>query len=198
MESRVYDSVFDPVYTTHASLSRSKGKPLYRATAAAISGPQRANFFRRPIVPFLHAVPPEVMLAPAGPPGKANDPLEPPQAVPTELTRDVAVQSQYRETETQTNPYTPDYTIRPGEKEPEVLSLAALSYTRGLPAGAAEVEMIERARAKRAFEQSLIFLSFIVSMPVPVTVASFTIRMGIARSSVGRFRMSMLFVICGR
>jgi hypothetical protein len=67
----------------------------------------------------------------------------------------VGVQSQYRETEAQTDPYTPDYTIRPGEKEPEVLSLAALSYTRGLPAGAAEVEMIERARSKRAFEQSL-------------------------------------------
>ena len=54
MESRVYDAVFDPVYTTHARLSRSVGKPLYRATPAAISGNQRAKFFRRPIVPFLH------------------------------------------------------------------------------------------------------------------------------------------------
>ena len=79
---------------------------------------------------FLHsqAVPPEVMLAPAGPPGQVNDPLQPPRAVPTELTRSVGVQSQYRETEAQTDPYTPDYTIRPGEKEPEVLSLAALSF----------------------------------------------------------------------
>ena len=54
MESRVYDAVFDPVYTTHARLSRSVGKPLYRATPAAISGNQRAKYFRRPIVPFLH------------------------------------------------------------------------------------------------------------------------------------------------
>ena len=54
MESRIYDSVFDPVYTTRANLSRSVGKPLYRATAAAISGGQRTKFFRRPIVPFLH------------------------------------------------------------------------------------------------------------------------------------------------
>ena len=154
-ESRSYDAVYDPVYTTHASLNRSKGRALYRATPAAISGSQRSKFFRRPIVPFLHAVPPEVMLAPAGPPGQKNDPLQPPQAVPTELTRTIGVQSQYRETEAQTDPYTPDYTIRPGEKEPEVLSLAALSYTRGLPAGAAEVEMIERARAKREFERSL-------------------------------------------
>ena len=54
MESRVYDSVYDPVYTTHASLNRSRGKPLYRATPGAVSGKERANFFRRPIVPFLH------------------------------------------------------------------------------------------------------------------------------------------------
>jgi hypothetical protein len=167
MESRAYDSHYDPVYTTHANLSRSRGKPLYRATSKAISGSQRGKFFRRPIVPFLHAVPPEVMLAPAGPPGQANDPLEPPPAVSTELTRSIAVQTQYRETEAQTDPYTPDYTIRPGEKEPEVLSLAALSYQRGLPAGAAEVEMIERARAKRAFEQSL---------PPTTDEASFQIR----------------------
>ena len=46
--------------------------------------------------------------------------------------------------------------------------------------------------------QTPVKVEFIVSMPVPVTVASFTIRMGMARSSGGRFRMSMLFVICGR
>ncbi len=115
----------------------------------------------------IQAVPPEVMLAPAGPPGQTTDPLEPPQAVPTELTRTVAVQTKYRETEAQTDPYTPDYTIRPGEKEPEVLSLAALSFGRGLPVGAAEVEMIERARAKREFEQSL---------PPTTDEASFQIR----------------------
>ncbi len=107
------------------------------------------------------------MLAPAGPPGQAVDPLEPPQPVPTELTRTVGVQTKYRETEAQTDPYTPDYTVRPGEKEPEVLSLQALSFKRGLPAGAAEVEMIERARAKRAFEQSL---------PPTTDEASFQIR----------------------
>ena len=50
----MYDSVYDPVYTTHASLNRSRGKPLYRATPGAVSGKERANFFRRPIVPFLH------------------------------------------------------------------------------------------------------------------------------------------------
>jgi hypothetical protein len=57
MESRAYDTYFDPVYTTHANLNRSKGKALYRATAAAISGGERSKFFRRPIVPFLHVRP---------------------------------------------------------------------------------------------------------------------------------------------
>jgi len=40
--------------------------------------------------------------------------------------------------------------VQPGS-QPELLTLATLSYGRGLPAGLAEVEMIERARAKRAW-----------------------------------------------
>ena len=47
-----------------------------------------------------------------------------------------------------------NYTVRPGE-EPEILTLASLSYGKGLPAGLAEVEMIERARQKRDFEAAL-------------------------------------------
>jgi len=38
---------------------------------------------------------------------------------------------------------------------PPQLTLAALSAGAGLPAGLAEVEMIERARAKRRWEQTL-------------------------------------------
>ena len=43
------------------------------------------------------------------------------------LTRTVGTQSMYRESETQTNPYTPEYVVRPGSA-PEVLRLATLSY----------------------------------------------------------------------
>lgn len=119
---------------------------------------------------------------------------------PTHFT--VGVQTDYRESETQTDPYSPEYVIQPGTTPSELLQLAALtwgtkstvqtftSYRRyyiiiflkpwmsslllsvlrwivylylwwqfpsghGLPAGLAEVEMIERASAKRAWEASL-------------------------------------------
>ena len=68
--------------------------------------------------------------------------------------RSVHVQTDYRDSETQTDPYSPDYVIRPGS-QPELLTLATLSYGRGLPAGLTEVEMIERAREKRAWESTL-------------------------------------------
>ena len=43
----------------------------------------------------------------------------------------------------------------PDAPEPEVLTLTALTYGAGLPAGLNEVRMIERARQKREFEASL-------------------------------------------
>ena len=83
-----------------------------------------------------------------------QNPLEPPDEGTDGGTKTVAVQTKYRDSEAQTDPYTPDYTVRPGE-EPEILTLASLSYGKGLPAGLAEVEMIERARQKRDFEAAL-------------------------------------------
>ncbi|TNN59291.1 Protein MAATS1 [Liparis tanakae] len=72
---------------------------------------------------------------------------------PTHVT--VGVQTDYRESETQTDPYSPEYVVQPGTTPSELLQLAALTWGRGLPAGLAEVEMIERARAKRAWEATL-------------------------------------------
>ena len=66
------------------------------------------------------------------------DPLAPPSrgaetegAIPSGpvLTRSVMVQTDYREAETQTDPYTPEYVVLPGS-QPEVLTLATLSYGR--------------------------------------------------------------------
>ena len=66
------------------------------------------------------------------------------------------VQTVFRESEAQTDPYTPDYIIpEGGTQEPEVLTLSSLTHKQGLPASQAEVEMIERARQKRDFEMSL-------------------------------------------
>lgn len=72
----------------------------------------------------------------------------------TPLVRTVGTQTDYRDGEAQTDPYTPEYVVRPGSA-PELLTLATLGYGCGLPAGLAEVEMIERARAKRAWEATL-------------------------------------------
>ena len=46
---------------------------------------------------------------------------------PTPATCTVEVQTDYRDSETQTDPYTPEYVVRPGS-QPELLTLATLSY----------------------------------------------------------------------
>ena len=47
-----------------------------------------------------------------------------------------------RESEAQTDPFTPDYQIDK-ENAPEVLTIAHLRYGKGLPASMAEMELIE-------------------------------------------------------
>ena len=60
-----------------------------------------------------------------------QDPLAGPDMAverpPTPLTRTVEVQTDYRDSEAQTDPYTPEYVVRPGSA-PELLTLATLSY----------------------------------------------------------------------
>ena len=68
------------------------------------------------------------------------DPLEPPQPSSAEDeagrgrhlfdgpdTCNVLTQTDYRESEAQTDPYSPEYVVRPGS-QPELLTLASLSY----------------------------------------------------------------------
>ena len=43
------------------------------------------------------------------------------------LTRTVHVQTDYRDSETQTDPYSPEYVVQPGS-QPELLTLATLCY----------------------------------------------------------------------
>lgn len=71
---------------------------------------------------------------------------------PTFVSR--AIQTVYRDSEAQTDPYSPPYVVNVGET-PEVLTLATLGYGRGLPAGLHDVEMIERARERRKIENGL-------------------------------------------
>lgn len=118
-----------------------------------VDGKERFKYFRRPIIPFLEQIPADAVLQ-----ANRTDPMTGTEVIaeraPTPPTRTVMVQTDYRDSETQTDPYSPEYVIQPGT-QPELLTLATLAYGHGLPAGLAEVEMIERARAKRAWEATL-------------------------------------------
>ncbi|KAM8977766.1 cilia- and flagella-associated protein 91 [Pelodytes ibericus] len=114
-----------------------------------VSGRDRYKFFERPLVPFTQQVAPNVLLAVSR---AEHSPRTPRAATP--LLRTVGIQTDYRDSEAQTDPYSPEYVVHPGSV-PELLTLANLTWGRGLPAGLAEVQMIERAREKRVWEASL-------------------------------------------
>ncbi|KAG7201665.1 hypothetical protein KM043_004395 [Ampulex compressa] len=72
----------------------------------------------------------------------------------TPLYNTIATQTDYRESETQTSPWEPPYRIRPGHN-PEILAIAHLVWNHGLPAGIHEVEIINRMRMRKAWEDIL-------------------------------------------
>ncbi|XP_039539069.1 cilia- and flagella-associated protein 91 isoform X2 [Pimephales promelas] len=129
------------------------GVDIHRLNPADVTGVDRWKFFKRPLIPFAQQIPSDVVFA-----LPKSDLLSDPNGdkrPPTPFHRSVGVQTDYRESETQTDPYSPDYVVRPGTASPELLTLATLTWGCGLPAGLAEVEMIERARMKRAWEATL-------------------------------------------
>ncbi|XP_069744579.1 cilia- and flagella-associated protein 91 isoform X2 [Narcine bancroftii] len=116
-----------------------------------VKGRDRYKYFTRPIIPFVQQLPVNVILE-ISKAGSLTNYEDFDFQTPDRQT--VGVQTDYRDSETQTDPYSPEYAVRPGSA-PELLTLAALKFGRGLPAGLAEVEMIQRARAKRVWEASL-------------------------------------------
>ncbi|CAF3135827.1 unnamed protein product [Rotaria socialis] len=66
--------------------------------------------------------------------------------------RHIGSQTDYREESTQTDPFSPIYTISGGE-HPEVFALADFIYGKGLPVTSLEISFIERLRARRQWEQ---------------------------------------------
>lgn len=123
------------------------------APESSVLGSLRFKYFKRPVVPFLHSIPAEILLAPSQ--SVANDPNAPPEEEVEQGTRTVGIQTMYREGEAQTDPYTPDYITNPGQDDPEILNLAHLTYGKGLPASLHEINMLHRMREKKAFEDSL-------------------------------------------
>ncbi|XP_076391395.1 cilia- and flagella-associated protein 91 [Megachile rotundata] len=71
-----------------------------------------------------------------------------------ELHRNVGTQTDYRDSESQTVPWEPSFKIKSGHN-PEILSIAHLTWNHGLPAGIHEIEIINRMRTKRAWEAVL-------------------------------------------
>ncbi|KAK5637774.1 hypothetical protein RI129_000045 [Pyrocoelia pectoralis] len=69
--------------------------------------------------------------------------------------RNKIVQTKYRESSAQTIPWQPSNYIITDDSNPELLMLDFLKWGSGLPAGMHEVRLIERARMKRAWENSL-------------------------------------------
>ncbi|CAF0814501.1 unnamed protein product [Didymodactylos carnosus] len=70
-----------------------------------------------------------------------------------EFIRHIGTQTDYRDESSQTDPYSPAYTITDEGKHPEIFSLADLSHGKGLPATSLEISFIERLRAKRDWEK---------------------------------------------
>ncbi|KAH8073877.1 hypothetical protein JL721_2424 [Aureococcus anophagefferens] len=140
-ESRAYDAYFDPVWAT----AGGPKAPAVKFDAAAMSGSGRYKFFQRPMVPHLDAVAPGVLLAPTAEATPLDD-------APESRVRDATVQTKYRESEAQTDPYSPEYVIPPGES-PQILMLKGLSHERGLPAGEQE-EMREFRLRQREMDEA--------------------------------------------
>eukprot|EP00879_Flechtneria_rotunda_P018415 GHRR01019318.1.p1 GENE.GHRR01019318.1~~GHRR01019318.1.p1 ORF type:complete len:620 (+),score=247.57 GHRR01019318.1:678-2537(+) len=143
---------------------RQPGQLQQQSAVAPVSGQHQYKYFRRPHLPTGANLTAPVQFAAASP-----APLQKP-AEPEPLIKDVATQSDYRENETQTLPWSPDWVLPtdpavlakqamlsakfncPG---PEVLQLADLKFGDGLPGGLQEVRRLEKLRAKRAFEALL-------------------------------------------
>ncbi|XP_065598194.1 cilia- and flagella-associated protein 91 [Cyrtonyx montezumae] len=118
-----------------------------------VSGRNRYKYFARPLLSPNKLLPLDVSYAIAK--------TEPVVYLPTEdsekfgpKVRTFGTQTDYRDGEAQTDPYSPEYIVS-SVSVPEILMIASLTWGRGLPAGLDEVEMIERAREKRAWEATL-------------------------------------------
>ncbi|XP_070597996.1 cilia- and flagella-associated protein 91 isoform X1 [Erythrolamprus reginae] len=115
-----------------------------------VSGRNRWKYFERPFIPFDKPLPLNVVYAMS----KTELQTHPAKSKPGLTSRTVETQTDYRDGEAQTDPYSPEYIV-PSGSIPELLTLATLTWGHGLPATQAEVEVIERAREKRAWEATL-------------------------------------------
>lgn len=128
--------------------SRDPAQLSWKSQSAQIEGAQAYKYFKRPLLTHEGLIPPSLRLG--TPPAAAT-----PEAVaPEPFSKDAATQSDYRESETQTLPWTPDYVLPHSGSAavkqaylsakhmcegPEVLQIADLKFGDGLPGGLQEV-----------------------------------------------------------
>ncbi|XP_029672412.1 cilia- and flagella-associated protein 91-like isoform X2 [Formica exsecta] len=68
----------------------------------------------------------------------------------SEPCKNTETQTDYRDSEAQTEPWEPPYKIVP-DHNPEILTLAHLTWEHGLPAGVHEIHIINRMQMRRAW-----------------------------------------------
>ncbi|KIY97934.1 hypothetical protein MNEG_10026 [Monoraphidium neglectum] len=155
-----------------------------QSSGAQVNGPHGYKFHRQPLPPpgtdtaaaYLATQLAAVRFAPV-PPVSAQG-----QAAPEPPAKDACTQSDFRESEVQTLPWTPGYVLpqegtRRAAKQsvvsgvrhcegPELLQLTDLKWGDGLPGGLQEVLRLEAAREKRAFEASLPPIDDLAQLPL--------------------------------
>ncbi|XP_014858713.1 PREDICTED: protein MAATS1 isoform X2 [Poecilia mexicana] len=114
-----------------------------------VTGADYWKYYKRPLIPFEQKFPTDVVFEFA----EEDFTITAKEQLPA--NRSLGVQTDFRESETQTDPFSPEYVVQRGMTPTELLQLATLTWGHGLPAGLAEVEMIERAREKRIWETTL-------------------------------------------
>ncbi|XP_053989184.1 cilia- and flagella-associated protein 91-like isoform X1 [Hylaeus volcanicus] len=118
------------------------------------------KYFRRPIIPFLVPKTQNVNIPEHFNHDILNDVVRDAQkqcyafSPKIEPYKNVGTQTDYRDSESQTVPWEPPYRIKTGHN-PEVLTIAHLTWNHGLPAGLREIEIISRVRMKKAWEEIL-------------------------------------------
>uniref|UniRef100_A0A383WAB7 Cilia- and flagella-associated protein 91 n=1 Tax=Tetradesmus obliquus TaxID=3088 RepID=A0A383WAB7_TETOB len=145
-------------------LQRQPGQLRQQSLAQQVNGRQQYKYFRRP------QLPPGARLSAPLHLTQQQQPVPEPPAQPEPAIKDAYTQSDYRESEAQTLPWSPDWVLPRDPavlakqavlsakfncQGPEVLQLADLKFGDGLPGGLQEVQRLEKLRQKRAFAASL-------------------------------------------
>ena len=113
-----------------------------------VGGASRYKYFEKPLVPNILSF--EPVLDPSNGDRRILNEL-----VNEPVTKTIGIQTQCRESEAQTEPYSPHYRTPDSLVEPEILTLQNLTYGSGLPVGPREIARICRNRERREKEAQL-------------------------------------------